>query len=153
MALKETPGHSGPNATLPIVGVGASAGGLYALNCFLNALPEEFGFVIVFLQHLSPKHRSHLAELLSKGSPHIEILEIANGMKARPGKLFLCPTGKEIKIQKRVFCVTDPKKEHVHLCIDEFFISLAEEAEDSAIAVCMNQRIYKGEGVNKLRRL
>jgi two-component system, chemotaxis family, CheB/CheR fusion protein len=138
MEPKKTPGYSGPNATPPIVGIGASAGGLYALGCFLNALPKEFGFVIVFLQHLSPKHRSHLSELLTKGRPHLEVLEIADGMEALPGKLFICPPGKEINIHKGFFYATNPQREHVHLPIDEFFISLAEEAEDRAIAVILS---------------
>jgi chemotaxis response regulator CheB len=76
MKLKEMPGYSGSNATLPNVGIGASAGGLYALNCFLNALPKEFGFVLVFLQHLSPKHRSHFTDLLTKGRPHLNVLKL-----------------------------------------------------------------------------
>ena len=56
MEQKKTPGHSGPNATLPIVGVGASAGGLYALKYFLAALPKDFGFVLVFLQRPFPNN-------------------------------------------------------------------------------------------------
>ncbi len=138
MEHKKTPGHSAPNATLPIVGIGASAGGLYALKCFLAALPQEFGFTIVFLQHLSPTHRSLLPELLAKGTPHLEVLEIEDNMEALPGKLFLCPPGKEIKIQNGFFHLTAPQQEHVHLPIDEFFISLAEEAEDRAIAVILS---------------
>jgi two-component system CheB/CheR fusion protein len=138
MEKKETPGSSGPNSALPIVGIGASAGGLYALKCFLAALPREFGFAIVFLQHLSPTHRSLLPELLAKGTPHLEVFEITDGMEALPNKLFLCPPGKEIKIQKGFFHLADPREEHVHLPIDEFFISLAEEAEDRAIAVILS---------------
>lgn len=75
MEPNEMPGYSGSNATLHIVGIGASAGGPYALNCFLNALPE-FGFVLVLLQHLSPKHRSHLSDLLAKGRFHLNVLKL-----------------------------------------------------------------------------
>ncbi len=138
MEQKKTPGQSGPNAAVPIIGIGASAGGLYALKCFLAALPKEFGFAVVFLQHLSPTHRSLLPELLAKGTPHLKVLEITDGMEVLPGKLFLCPPGKEIRMQKGFFHTAEPTQEHVHLPIDEFFISLAEEAEDRAIAVILS---------------
>lgn len=135
-----------PVASFPIVAVGASAGGLTSLQCFLSILPKKFGFAVVFMQHLSPKHKSLLPELLRNRRPGLDINEISDGMKVLPGKLYLCPPGKEIKIMKTVFQVSDPSGEHFHLPIDEFFSSLAEEAGERAIAV-----IFSGAGTDGAR--
>ena len=135
----------GNNASY-IVGIGASAGGLNALKCFLAVLPKEFGFAMVFIQHLSPKHRSLLPDLLRSGRPGLEISEITDGMEVLPGRLYLCPPGKETGILKGTFHVTSPSEDHVHLPIDEFFISLADEAGERAIAV-----IFSGAGTDGAR--
>lgn len=130
----------------PIVGIGASAGGLYSLQCFLKALPKEFGFAVVFMQHLSPKHKSLLPELLRAGRPDIEISEILDGEEVLPGRLYLCPARKDVRIEKGTFRVDPLPSEHVHLPIDEFFISLAEECGDQVIAV-----IFSGAGTDGAR--
>jgi two-component system CheB/CheR fusion protein len=130
----------------PIVGIGASAGGLNSLQCFLAALPKKFGFAAVFMQHLSPKRKSLLPELLNKRRPDIAISEISDGLEVFPGRLYLCPPGKEIRIHKKIFRVAAPASDHVHLPIDEFFISLAEEAGERAIGV-----IFSGAGTDGAR--
>ena len=141
-----SPGDKNSSSLLPIVAIGASAGGLYSLKCFLSALPKEFGFAIIFMQHLSPKHKSLLPELLRSGRPDIEINEISDGLEVLPGRLYLCPPGKEIRIQKGIFQLAPPSEDHVHLPIDEFFASLAEEAGERAIAV-----IFSGAGTDGAR--
>lgn len=135
-----------PSASFPIVCIGASAGGLNSLQCFLSILPKKFGFAVVFMQHLSPKHKSLLPELLRNRRPGLDISEISDGMEVLPGKLYLCPPGNEIKIMKSVFRVSVPSKEHFHLPIDEFFSSLAEEAGERVIAV-----IFSGAGTDGAR--
>ena len=129
-----------------IVGIGASAGGLNSLQCFIAALPEEFGFAVVFMQHLSPKHKSLLPELLRSKRSDLRIEEITDGLEVLPGKIYLCPAGEEVRIRKDTFHLTPPSKDHVHYAIDEFFISLAEEAGERAIAV-----IFSGAGTDGAR--
>jgi two-component system CheB/CheR fusion protein len=146
MKPDNTVGDKKPDTPFPIVGIGASAGGLNSLQCFLGALPSGFGFAIVFMQHLSPKHKSLLPELLRNRRPGLDINEITDGMGVLPGKLFLCPPGKEIKIMKSTFHVSVPSEEHFHLPIDEFFSSLAEEAGERVIAV-----IFSGAGTDGAR--
>jgi two-component system CheB/CheR fusion protein len=138
--------ESGPDAGFPIVGIGASAGGLNALHCFIGVLPKKFGFAVVFLQHLSPKHKSLLPELLHNRRPDIPIQEISDSVKILPGKIYLCPPGKEVSLQKGVFHVVPLSKDHLHLPIDEFFASLAEEAGERAIGV-----IFSGAGTDGAR--
>lgn len=133
-------------ADFRIVGIGASAGGLYSLQCFIAAMPRDFGFALVFVQHLSAKHRSLLPELLHNRKPDIRVEEISDGLKAAPGKLFLCPPGKEVRIEEGIFHLMPPSGGHVHLPIDEFFASLAEDAGERAIAV-----IFSGAGTDGAR--
>lgn len=123
--------------SFPIVGIGGSAGGLNALHCFVGELPKEFGFAVVFMQHLSTKHKSLLADLLHSRRPDIETREIDDGLDVLPGKIYLCPPGKDVSIQKGAFFVS-PASERLHFPIDKFFVSLAEEAGERAIAVILS---------------
>src|SRR5512143_1771514 len=140
------PNVTSDDKTFPIVAIGASAGGLNSLQCFLSILPKDFGFAVVFMQHLSPKHKSLLPELLRNRRPGLDINEVSDEMEVLPGKLYLCPPGKEIKIIKTTFQVSDTSGEHFHLPIDEFFSSLAEEAGERVIAV-----IFSGAGTDGAR--
>ncbi len=141
-----TTDQNSSDASFPIVGIGASAGGLNSLQCFLAALPKKFGFAIIFMQHLSTKHKSLLTDLLLSGRPDIEITEISDGLEVLPGKLYLGPPGKELRIRKGTFLVVPSSEDHVHLPIDEFFVSLAEEAGERAIGV-----IFSGAGTDGAR--
>ena len=69
VALKGSPPEAnGQGSSFPIVGIGASAGGLEAFTDLLSHLPNDTGMAFVLIQHLDPKHESHLTELLSKAS-------------------------------------------------------------------------------------
>ena len=78
-----------PDTPFPIVGIGASAGGLNSFECFLAALPKEFGFAIVFIQHLSPKHTSLMPGILRSSRPDLDIYELSDGLEILPGE-YLC---------------------------------------------------------------
>ena len=125
-------------ADFPIVGIGASAGGLEAFQQFLSELPQEFGFAVVFIQHLLVKQKSLLPDLLCSKKPNIEINEISDGMEILPGRIYLSPPGKEIRIQKGSFHVTARRKAHLCLSVDDFFESLAEDAGERVIAVILS---------------
>ncbi|MGC2062429.1 MAG: CheR family methyltransferase [Thermodesulfovibrionales bacterium] len=130
----------------PIVAIGASAGGLNAFQCFLGLLPKDFGFAVVFVQHLSPMHRSLLPDLLRTRRPDLDIYEITDGLEIRPGNIYLCPPGEEIRVRKGFFERVPRPKVHLHLPIDEFFSALAEEMEERVIAV-----IFSGAGTDGAR--
>jgi two-component system CheB/CheR fusion protein len=63
MKTDNTMGNNNPDTPFPIVGIGASAGGLHSLDCFIEALPKDFDFAVVFIQHLSPAHKSLMLRL------------------------------------------------------------------------------------------
>ncbi|HMK48495.1 MAG TPA: chemotaxis protein CheB, partial [Thermodesulfovibrionales bacterium] len=138
--------NSGRSETFPIVAIGASAGGLNALECFVGELPRGFGFAVVFVQHLSTKHKNLLADLVAKRRPDLDVVEITDGLKLLPSKIFICPPGKDVSIREGVFCVATPAKEHLHFQIDEFLTSLAAEARERSVAV-----IFSGSGVDGAR--
>ena len=146
MKAKSKSGSKGASPSFPIVGIGASAGGLSALHCFVGALPKKFGFAVVFMQHLSTKHKSLLPELLRNRRPDIGIDEIADGLELFPGKIYVCPPGADVSIRNDVFHVALFPKGHVHLPIDEFFISLAEGAGERAIGL-----VFSGAGTDGAR--
>jgi two-component system CheB/CheR fusion protein len=146
MTAKLTADDNKPGANFPIVGIGASAGGLNSLQCFLAVLPKEFDFAIVFVQHLSTKHKSLLPGLLHSRRPDLQIEEISEGMEVLPGRIYLCAPGAEVRVEQGTFHVDPPPGGHVHLAIDEFFASLAEYAGERAIAV-----IFSGAGTDGAR--
>ncbi len=135
-----------PDTPFPIVGIGASAGGLHSLECFLEALPGAFDFSVVFIQHLSPEHKSLMPEVLRKKWRDYEFIEIEDGLQLRPGRIYLCRPAIEIRVHKGAFSVIARPDEHIHFPIDEFLVSLAEDSAERAIAV-----IFSGAGTDGVR--
>lgn len=147
MAQSSTMGDNDNRNALPvIVGIGASAGGIQSLESFLTDLPRDFGFAIVFIQHLSSKHKSILPELLQTQRPDLDFTEITDGIEVLPGKIYFHPPSSKITIQKGIFHLVSISGEHRQLPIDEFFIALAGEAAERVIAV-----IFSGAGTDGAR--
>jgi len=90
----------------PIVGLGASAGGLEALELFFSNMPHDSGIGFVIIQHLSPRYKSVMASLLAKDT-QMKVLEIINGMKVKPDHVYLNPPGK-MKKRSALFCPALP---------------------------------------------
>ena len=130
----------------PIVAIGASAGGMSPLERFLSTLPKKFGFALVFMQHLSPRHRNLLPELLRSKAKGLQVEEIWDGLNVRPGTLYVCPPAQEVKIQAGIFRVASRSRAHMHLPIDELLVSLSEDASERTIAV-----IFSGAGTDGAR--
>ena len=122
----------------PIVAIGASAGGLDPVRRFLSVLPPDFGFALVFIQHLSSKYKSILNYLLQSRRPDLAIAEISDGEEAVSGRLYLCPPGQDVTIDNGVFHIFPSPAGQIHLPIDEFFFSLAKDAGARATAVILS---------------
>jgi len=145
-------GNESRETSFRIVGIGASAGGLNAFEAFLSAMPKDFGIALVFIQHLSSKHRSLLPDLLFKKMPHLQVTEIDDGMRIEPNAVYLCPPGKEVRIRRGFFHAALGPEGHTHYAIDEFFESLAEEAQEQAVAVVLSGAGTDGaRGVHAVR--
>src|SRR5512139_2031965 len=82
--------HPRPFSTIPIVGVGASAGGLEAFTRLLEALPEHTGMAFVLVQHLEPSQDSLLSAILSKAT-RIPVVEVKEGMRVAADRVYVIP--------------------------------------------------------------
>ncbi|HXJ71291.1 MAG TPA: chemotaxis protein CheB, partial [Candidatus Dormibacteraeota bacterium] len=86
--------------SFPIVGIGASAGGLEAMTQLLKALPGETGMAFVLVQHLDPTHESALTSLLSRLTP-MSVCEAKNNLPLEPNSLYVIPPNKVMGISRR----------------------------------------------------
>lgn len=122
----------------PIVGIGASAGGLEAYTAFLKDLPlnTDMGFVLV--QHQDPTHQSALTELLNKVT-RLPVQEVTNGMRVRPNQVYVMPPNTNMHIVNGILKL-HPRTEArgLHLPIDSFFQSLAEYHNTHAVGVLLS---------------
>ncbi|MEX2485276.1 MAG: chemotaxis protein CheB, partial [Brumimicrobium sp.] len=124
----------------PVVGIGASAGGLTAFKTLLKAIPEDSGMAYVLVQHLSPDHESMLPEILQK-STSIPVQAISDEIKIEPDHIYVMPANKTMVAKDGVLLLTPrPKssKSEYRLPIDRFFKSLAEVYQDQAIGVILS---------------
>lgn len=119
-----------------LVGIGASAGGLEALQEFFSNISpgEEYSFVVV--QHLSPDYKSLMPELLSRHT-NMPIQHVVDGMTIAPGNVYILPPKNNVSVFKGQLFLTPPEHE-LNLPIDVFFNSLAEEFGERAIGVILS---------------
>lgn len=121
-----------------IVGVGASAGGLEALEKLFDALPADTGLAYVVVQHLSPDYKSMMVELLSKHT-QMRVCRVENGMPVEPNTVYLIPPKQNMLIYNGALLLTEQGPRHtVNLPIDIFFQSLAEDYGEHAIGVVLS---------------
>lgn len=119
----------------PIVGVGASAGGLEAFRQLLSALPAAPGVALVLVPHLEPHHQSHLAELLARITS-LPLAEVAEGMRVEPNRVYVLPAASFLAIKEGVLRLTP--REGRHLPIDFFLHTLAEDHGERAVGVVLS---------------
>src|SRR5262245_23566255 len=93
------PGDSSRPKVFPIVGIGASAGGLEAVTTLLEALPSNTGMAFVIVQHLAPRHASALTEILSKATS-MSVRDIQNGMLVEPDTIYVITPASDLGIEK-----------------------------------------------------
>lgn len=144
-------------ADFPIVGIGASAGGLAAFEAFFSGLPadSEPGMAFVLVQHLAPDHKSLLTELL-RHYTRLQVLEVEDGMEIHPNCAYIIPPGRDMACLNGTLHLLEPAAPRGQwLPIDFFFRSLAQDRRERAIAVVLSGagsdgsagiRAIKGEG-------
>jgi hypothetical protein len=122
----------------PVVGVGASAGGLEAFSQMLAVLAPDSGVAIVFVQHLSPNRDSMLAELLGNQSS-IPVVQISDGMPIEANHVYVTPPNVQLDILNgQLRLVPRPSDLSQHTPVDHFFHSLAVAAQGHAIGVVLS---------------
>lgn len=124
--------------SFPVVGIGASAGGLEAFTRLLKHLPVDTGMTFVLVQHLDPVHESALTKLLSKATT-MPVREVTNNTRVQPNQVHIIPPNKSLTIAEGVLKLQPRKKtDGVHRPIDHFFHSLAEDQHERAISVILS---------------
>ncbi|MEO7145722.1 MAG: chemotaxis protein CheB, partial [Bryobacteraceae bacterium] len=125
-----------PERLFPIVGVGASAGGLEALTAFLKHLPSDSGMAFVLIQHLDPKHHSQLTELLAKATK-MPILEVNVDTPVKPNHVYVMSPGVCLSMSDGHIRVED-RGGGRNLPIDLFLKSLAADNTSKAIGIVLS---------------
>ena len=133
-----TPAASGRERRFPIVGIGASAGGLEALDELFAHMPKDTGMAFVVITHQHPGHTSLLPELLGKIT-NLTVRQAADGLKVEPDHVYVSPPGGHLAILGgTLHRMETEKKEAPHLPIDYFFRSLAVDQKDKAICIVLS---------------
>ncbi len=122
----------------PIVGIGASAGGLDAFKAFLTAMPSDTGMAFVLVQHLDPIHVSLMAGLLS-GHTAMPVTQAAEGVSIEPNRVYLIPPGVSLAVAGGKLHLSELTERHgARTAFDVFLRSLAEECGERAIGVILS---------------
>jgi len=121
----------------PIVGIGASAGGLDAFTQLLRALPAETGMAFALIQHLDPRHESQLAEVLARTTA-MPVVAVTDRLRVAPDHVYVIPPNADMTIDGAAFALTPRVTGDRHMPIDLFFRSLAETQHDRAIGVVLS---------------
>jgi two-component system, chemotaxis family, protein-glutamate methylesterase/glutaminase len=143
LVLNDRPLPVEPAAAFDVVAIGASAGGIEALHVVINSLPADFPASVLVVQHLDPRHRSVLAELLGRHS-RLPVKQASNGEIFRPGTVYLAAPDAHLLVGDGRLVFSD--RPHVHFSrpsIDLLFASVAEAHGDRALGV-----VLSGTGVD-----
>jgi two-component system chemotaxis response regulator CheB len=126
-------------AAFDIVALAASAGGLKALTDVLAALPSDFPAALVVVQHLDPRHRSLMAELLGRRTA-LRVQEAREGDRLEPGRAYIAPPNRHLLVNPdRTLSLTQTELVHfVRPSADLLFESTAASYKDRAIAVVLS---------------
>ena len=127
-----------PKESFPIVGIGASAGGLEALESFLENVPTNSGMAFVIIQHLDPTHKAMMAELLQRSTP-MPVVQVKDRMRVEPDHVYVIPPNKDMSILRGTLHLFDPVEPRgLRLPIDFFLRSLADDQKEQSIGVILS---------------
>lgn len=125
-------------SSFPLVGIGASAGGLEAIEQFLRHVPEKSGMAFVIVQHLDPTHKGMLVELLQRGTA-MPVVQAKDRLKVEPDHVYVIPPNKDMSLLHGQLHLLPPASPRgLNLPIDFFFRSLAEDKQERSIGVILS---------------
>lgn len=131
----------GATSGIPIIGLAGSAGSLESFKNFFSGMPADSGAAFVIIQHLSPAHKSMLAEILAHQT-RMPVREAREGMAIEENSVYVIPRNQYLGIRDGVLYLTEPVTEHgIRLPIDFFFRSVAEDRQERAICI-----LFSGAG-------
>ncbi|MEI8371516.1 MAG: chemotaxis protein CheB [Planctomycetota bacterium] len=146
------------SAVFPVVGIGASAGGLAAFEAFFSGMPADIdpGMAFVLVQHLAPDYKSILAKLIRRHT-RMQVFEVIDGMVVQPNCVYIIPPNRDMAFLNGTLQLMEPSapRNQQRLPIDFFFRSLAQDQRERAICIVLSGtgsdgtlglRAIKGEG-------
>lgn len=135
---KVTRSESSNTPFFPIVGIGASAGGLDALDLFFSNMPVDTGMAFVVIQHLDPNHVGMMPELLQR-STLMKVYQASDRLKIKPNCIYVIPPNKSLSILRGALYLFVPVETHgLRLPIDIFFRSLADDMLERSVGVILS---------------
>ncbi|MGE5409677.1 MAG: chemotaxis protein CheB, partial [Clostridiales bacterium] len=122
----------------PVVGIGASAGGLEALEQFFAKMDENSGMAFVVIQHLDPTHKGMMPELLQRFT-NMEVIQAKDGLRTRPNCVYVIPPNKSMSVLNGMLHLFAPIEERgLRLPVDFFFRSLAEDSGGESTGIILS---------------
>lgn len=122
----------------PVVGLGASAGGLVALKKFLEQMPKKTGLAFVVILHLSPKHES-VADKVLQGSTRMPVIQVKEPTPLEPDHVYVISPNQDLQMSDGHLRVTEAKRPRGHhVAIDLFFRTLADTHQDKAVGIVLS---------------
>lgn len=126
------------DGSFPIVGIGASAGGLEALEEFLRHMPADSGMAFIIVSH-QPTGRASLLPSLLRQCTSMPVLDATDGRQVEPNHVYVAQAGKNLALLRGKLHLMDPDlRDRVPLPIDYFFRSLAEDRKHNAIGMILS---------------
>ena len=135
---KQTPEIPSANNPFYVVGIGASAGGLDALERFFRNMPESSGMAFIVVTHLDPDHVSIMPELIQK-TTKMKLFQAEDGMTVKPNHVYVAPANRDLAILHGTIQLIEPPEAHgFRLPIDFFFKSLSADLREKAICIILS---------------
>ena len=135
---RSTDGTDSGGTRFPIVGIGASAGGLHALQGFFDAIPAAPGIAFVVVQHLDPTHKSETAELLRRHA-RLPVVQVTDNERVEVDRVYVIPPNSELAIAGGVLHLARPvSRRGMRMPIDAFLRSLADDQHERSVAVILS---------------
>jgi two-component system CheB/CheR fusion protein len=132
------PAKTSWNRSFPVVGIGASAGGLEAVSSLLHQIPDKVGMAFVVIVHLEPFHKSQLSALLAR-STSLKVQEARHGTVLEPNRVYVIPPNKYMSVKGgRLRLAKRPSDQSPPMPIDFFFRALSEEYGSQAMGVVLS---------------
>ncbi len=132
--------NDGIKSSFPIIGIGASAGGLAAFDAFFSCMPRDVDpdMAFVLVQHLAPDHKSMLAEII-QGYTQMSVFMVEDGMQVQPNCVYIIPPNHDMALRHGCLQLLEPTEPRgQRMTIDFFFRSLAEDQHERAIGIVLS---------------
>ncbi|KGF83116.1 chemotaxis protein [Massilia sp. JS1662] len=143
-----------PHLSFPVVGIGASAGGLPALLTLFGHMPADNGMAYVVILHLSPKHESTADQVLQRAT-RMRVIQVTEAVKIEPNCVYVIAPSKQLTMSDGKLIVSEMSRPRgQHIAIDAFFRTLAETQKERAVALVLSGTGGDGAtGIGRIKEL